>query len=72
VNIGDLVRYCADCDDRRLGIVVSEVFDTRPKWHAEYPAVQVRARHALEPDEEGIYIWQLEDIEVVSSVDGAI
>ena len=72
MNIGDLVRYCADCDDRRLGIVVSEVFDTRPKWHAEYPAVQVRARHALEPDEEGIYIWQLEDIEVVSSVDGAI
>ena len=72
MNIGDLVRYCTDPTDGRLGIVVSEVFDTRPKWHAEYPAVQVRARHALAPDEEGIYIWQLEDIEVVSSVDGTI
>jgi len=69
MKIGDLVTIH---DDGRLGIVVSEVFDFRPKWLEEYPAVHVRARHALAPDEESIYIWQLKDIKVVSKVDGAI
>ena len=65
MRIGDLVRYCADSDDGRLGIVMSEVFDTRPKWHAEYPGVDVLTRHQ-HTGEEGTYMWMLEDIEVVS------
>ena len=71
MKIGDLVRYCADCNDRRLGIVTSEVFDMRPDWGDAHIAVQVLARHQ-HTGEEGMWTWQLEDIEVVSSVDGTV
>ena len=71
MKIGDLVRYCADPNDGRLGIVMSEVYDLRPKWHDVYPAVQVLTRHQ-HTGEEGTWTWQLEDIEVVSSVDGTV
>ncbi len=64
MKIGDLVAR-HDLDDPRLGIVMSEIFDFRPKWKDEYPAVQVLTRHSR-TDEEGVWIWQLEDIKVVS------
>ena len=65
MRIGDLVRYCSDSNDGRLGLVVSEVFDTRPDWHDFYPAVDVLTRHQ-HTGEEGRYVWMLEDIEVLS------
>ena len=71
MNIGDLVRYCSDPNDGRLGIVMSEVFDNRPTWEDEYPAVHVLTRHQ-HTGEEGMWTWLLEDIEVVSSVDGTV
>ena len=71
MNIGDLVRYCADPNDRRLGIVMSEVFDQRPNWEDAHLAVQVLTRHGHTGD-EGVWTWLLEDVEVVSSVDGTI
>ena len=70
-TIGDLVRYCTDPDDGRLGIVISEVFDIRPQWLDVYPAVEVRTKHE-HTGEEGVWMWMLDDIEVVSSVDGTI
>ena len=63
MKIGDLVTWR---NDGRLGIVMSEVFDMRPKWKDEHPAVHVQTRHALAPDEEGLYIWLLEDIVVLN------
>jgi len=65
VNIGDLVRYCADPNDGRLGIVMSEVFDMRPDWEDEHPAVWVLTRHG-HTGEEGEWAWQLADIEILS------
>ncbi len=65
MRIGDLVRYCSDSNDGRLGLVVSEIFDTRPDWHDFYPAVDVLTRHQ-HTGEEGRYVWMLEDIEVLS------
>ena len=62
MKIGDLVRYC---DDRRLGIVISEVYDMRPDWEDAHLAVQVRTRHGL-TGEEGVWTWLLEEIEVLS------
>ena len=67
MHVGDLVRYCADPTDGRLGIVVSEVFDMRPQWLDVYPAVEVRTKHE-HTGEKGVWMWMLEDIEVVSSV----
>jgi len=67
MHVGDLVRYCADPTDGRLGIVVSEVFDMRPQWLDVYPAVEVRTKHE-HTGEEGVWMWMLDDIEVVSSV----
>jgi hypothetical protein len=61
VNIGDLVQWKGE----RLGIVVSEVFDMRPKWKDYHPAVQVRTKHGR-TGEEGTWLWLLEDIEVLS------
>ena len=66
MRIGDLVRYCSDSNDGRLGLVMSEVFDTRPDWHDFYPAVDVLTRHQ-HTGEEGRYVWMLEDIEVLSA-----
>ena len=63
MNIGDLVM---DCEDGRLGIVVSGVFDFRPSWKDKYPAVSVRTPHGRSPHDEGIWVWQLKDIEIVS------
>ena len=65
MKIGDLVRYCADSDDGRLGIVMSEVFDTRPHWEDAHLAVHVLTRHS-HSGEEGEWTWLLEDIEVLS------
>ena len=65
MKVGDLVRYCADSDDGRLGIVMSEVFDMRPTWEDEYPGVDVLTRHQ-HTGEEGMWTWQLKEIEVVS------
>ncbi len=65
MKIGDLVRYCADPNDNRLGIVMSAVFDSRPTWEDEYPAVHVLTRHE-HTNEEGTWTWLLEDIEVLS------
>ena len=65
MKIGDLVRYCADSNDGRLGIVISEVFDFRPTWEGEYPAVHVLTRHE-HSGEEGTWTWQLADIEILS------
>ena len=62
MKIGDLVRYC---DDRRLGIVISEVYDMRPDWEDAHLAVQVLTRHGLS-GEEGTWTWLLENIEVLS------
>ena len=62
MKIGDLVTWR---NDGRLGIVMSEVFDQRPKWKDEHPAVQVRTRHG-HTGEQGTWTWLLEDIEVVS------
>jgi hypothetical protein len=50
---------------------MSEVFDMRPDWEDAHLAVQVLARHQ-HTGEEGMWTWQLEDIEVVSSVDGTV
>ena len=61
MKIGDLVQH----KKTRLGIVVSEVFDMRPKWTDEHPAVQVHATHGLS-GEWGTWLWLLEDIEVIS------
>jgi len=63
-KIGDLVQH----QDNRIGIVLSEVFDFRPTWEDVYPAVLVRTRHGLPPHDEGDWIWQLEDIEVLGEV----
>ena len=65
MRIGDLVRYCADPNDGRLGIVMSAVFDMRPTWEDEHPAVCVLTRHE-QTGEEGMWTWHLEDIEVLS------
>jgi len=65
MKIGDLVRYCADRDDGRLGIVISEVYDMRPNWEDPHLAVQVLTRHQ-HTGEEGTWTWQLEDIRIVS------
>jgi hypothetical protein len=62
VKIGDLVRYC---NDGRLGLVVSEVFEQRPKWEDEHPAVHVLTSHS-HTGEEGTWTWLLKEIEVVS------
>ncbi len=59
---GDLVQWRKE----RLGLVVSDVFDMRPKWKDEHPAVQVLTHHGLPPHDRGCWIWLLEDIEVVS------
>ena len=67
-KVGDLVQFR---DDQRLGIVVSEVFDMRPTWSDYHPAVEVRTKHE-HTGEEGVWMWMLDDIEVVSSVDGAV
>ena len=64
MKVGDLVRYCADPNDGRLGIVISEVFDNRPTWEGEYPAVHVLPRHQ-HTGEEGTWTWQLADIEIL-------
>jgi hypothetical protein len=65
MKIGDLVRYCSDPNDGRLGIVISEVFDMRPNWEDPHLAVQVLTRHQ-HSGEEGTWTWQLEDIRIVS------
>ena len=65
MKIGDLVRYYADPDDGRLGIVISEVYDMRPDWEDAHLAVQVLARHQ-HTGEEGTWTWQLQDIEILS------
>ena len=65
MRIGDLVRYCSDSNDGRLGIVMSEVFDMRPTWEDDHPAVWVLTRHS-HSGEEGEWTWLLEDIEVLS------
>ena len=62
MKTGDLVTWRGD---GRLGIVMSEMFDMRPKWKDEHPAVLVRTRHSRSHD-EGIWTWLLEDIEVLS------
>ena len=62
LKVGDLVQFR---DDQRLGIVVSEVFDIRPQWLDVYPAVEVRTKHE-HTGEEGVWMWMLEDIEVLS------
>lgn len=59
-NIGDLVTRQGD---NRLGIVMSEAFDFR---HNEL-AVEVLTHH-FHTGEESIWIWLLEDIEVLSEV----
>ena len=61
MKLGDLVRR----EDERLGIVMSEVFDFRPSWEDEYPAVKVWTRHAHTNDLI-FACWLLEDIEVIS------
>ena len=58
---GDLLMW----RNERLGIVVSEVFDQRPKWKDYHPAVQVHTKHGL-TGEVGTWTWLLEDIEVFS------
>ena len=70
MRIGDLVRRhqldpAGRDSDKRLGIVVSEEIDFRPDWEDYYPAVRVLTRHS-HSGEEGIWIWLLEDIEVLS------
>ena len=62
MKIGDLVRYC---DDGRLGIVMSDVFDQRPNWELPHLAVWVLTRHG-HTGEEGVWTWLLEEIEVLS------
>ena len=62
VKIGDLVQRLGD---ERLGIIMSEVFDFRASWKEEYLAVKVRSRHN-HTQEQGDWIWQVEDIKVVS------
>ena len=64
LKVGDLVRYCSDPNDGRLGIVISEVFDMRPKWLDVYPAVEVRTKHE-HTGEEGVWMWMLDDLEVL-------
>ena len=64
LKVGDLVRYCSDPNDGRLGIVISEVFDFRPTWEDYHPAVEVRTKHG-HTGEEGVWMWHLEDIEVL-------
>ena len=61
MKIGDLLMW----RNERLGIVVSEVFDMRPKWKDEHPAVQVHTTHGRS-GEVGTWTWLLEDIEVIS------
>ena len=58
LKVGDLVTRR---NDGRLGIVMSEAFDF---LHNEL-AVKVLTRH-FHTGEEGIWTWQLEDIEVLS------
>ena len=65
MKIGDLVSWRSQIKDSRLGVVISEVFDFRPEWPDEYPAVEVLTVHGS-TQEEGVYIWQLEHIESVS------
>ena len=70
MRIGDLVRRhqldpAGRDSDKRLGIVMSEVFDMRPTWEDEHPAVWVLTRHS-HSGEEGEWTWLLEDIEVLS------
>jgi len=59
---GDLVQWHKE----RLGLVVSEIFDMRPKWKDEHPAVRVLTRHGHPPHDVGFWTWLLEDIEVIS------
>jgi hypothetical protein len=61
VKVGDIVLWRKE----RLGIVMSEVFDQRPKWKDEHPAVRVLTKHGL-TSERGFWTWLLEDIEVIS------
>ena len=61
MKIGDLVQWRKE----RLGIVVSEIFDMRPKWKDEHPAIEAHTKHGL-TGEVGTWLWLLEDIEVIS------
>ena len=61
LKVGDLVTRN---EDGRLGIVISEVFDMRPKWLDVYPAVEVRTKHE-HTGEEGVWMWMLDDLEVL-------
>ena len=58
IKVGDLVTRN---EDGRLGIVMSEAFNF---LHNEL-AVKVLTRH-FHTGEEGIWTWQLTDIEVLS------
>ena len=60
LKVGDLVQHQGE----RLGIVISEVFDMRPRWEDSYPAVEVRTKHE-HTGEEGVWMWMLDDIEVL-------
>ena len=57
----DIVRWRKE----GLGIVMSEVFDMRPKWKDDHPAVTVLTKHGL-TGERGFWMWLLEDVEVIS------
>ncbi|HIC23679.1 MAG TPA: hypothetical protein EYO84_09655 [Planctomycetes bacterium] len=59
---GDLVQW----RNERIGIVVSEIFDMRPTWKDEHPAVMVWTQHGHPPYNQGKWMWLLEDIEVLS------
>ena len=61
MKVGDLVQWRKE----RLGIVISDVFDQRPTWKDEHPAVQVHTKHGL-TGEVGTWTWLLEDIETIS------
>jgi len=62
MKAGSLVQWRKE----RLGIVVSEVFDMRPTWKEEHPAVRVFTHHAQSPHDRGFWTWLLEDIEVIN------
>jgi hypothetical protein len=61
VKLGDLVKWRGE----RYGLISSEVFDQRPNWKDEHPAVRVWTCHGL-TNELGTWTWLLEDIEVIS------
>ena len=62
MNPGDLVLWRKE----RLGLVMSKVFDFRPKWKDEHPAVRVLTHRGLPPHDRGFWTWLLEDIEVIN------